>query len=144
LKGLQEVIQPTPKPDEQAQAKPEVNRDAKPAPRPGDVPERAEAAPSAEPPEKRELPSFKTLCGTSTYEFYNEDPGSNYAQARYLCYYLQQQGLLREYYRQFRRNVRTDPTGYETLKSILDIKDEAGMAQFEQAWKAWILKLRYP
>jgi len=144
LKGLQEVIQPTPKPIEQAKAKPDVTSDAKPAAKPGDVPERAEAAPPADPPVKRQLPSFKTLCSTSTYEFYSEDPGSNYAQARYLCYYLQQQGLLREYYRQFRRNVRTDPTGYETLKSILEIKDEAGMAQFEQAWKAWVMKLRYP
>ena len=85
------------------------------------------------PRRRKQLPSFKTLCGTSTYEFYSEDPGSNYAQARYLCYYLQQQGLLREYYRQFRRNVRTDPTGYETLKSILEIKDEEGMAKFERS-----------
>ncbi len=140
LEGLQELIQPTPKPDEQAKARP----DAKPAAKPGDVPQRAEAASPAEPPEKKQLPSFKALCGTSTYEFYSEDPGSNYAQARYLCYYLQQQGLLREYYRQFRRNVRTDPGGYETLKAILGIKDEEGMAKFEEAWKAWVLKLRYP
>ena len=27
-------------------------------------------------------------------QFYNQDPGTNYSQARYLCYYLQQRGLL--------------------------------------------------
>ena len=26
--------------------------------------------------------------------FYNEDKGVNYAEARYLCYYLQEQGVL--------------------------------------------------
>lgn len=144
LAGLQEVIQPKPKPDEQVKAKPDAKSDANPAAKLADVPERADAAPLSVPQEKKPLPSFKTLCGTSTYEFYSEDPGSNYAQARYLCYYLQQQGLLREYYRQFRHNVRNDPTGYETLKSILEIKNEEGMAKFEQAWKAWVLKLRYP
>jgi hypothetical protein len=146
LAGLQEVIQPKPKPkpDEQAKAKPDTKSEAKLAAKPGNVPEREDAVPPAEPEEQKPLPTFKMLCGTSTYEFYSEDPGSNYAQARYLCYYLQQQGLLREYYRQFRRNVRNDPTGYETLKTILEIKDEEGMAKFEETWKVWVLKLRYP
>lgn len=91
-----------------------------------------------------EIPSFRTLCSTTTYEFYGADPGTNYAQARYLCYYLQQRGLLRKYYHEFRRNVRDDPGGYDTLKAVLGIRDDDHMEQFQDAWEAWILKLRFP
>jgi hypothetical protein len=38
--------------------------------------------------EDYEMPTFETLCSTTTREFYKEDPGTNYAQARYLLYYL--------------------------------------------------------
>src|SRR5438128_7902621 len=40
------------------------------------------------------VPSFKTLMALETDAFYNEDKGTNYGQSRYLCYYLQQKGLL--------------------------------------------------
>src|SRR5262249_16093656 len=59
------------------------------------------------------VPSFEQLTGTSTREFYNEDPGTNYSEARYLCYYLQEQGLLTKYYHSFVRNQIADPTGYK-------------------------------
>ena len=39
------------------------------------------------------VPSFATLCSTTRNQFYREDPGTNYSQARYLCYYLQEKGL---------------------------------------------------
>ena len=89
---------------------------------------------------KRLLPSFKTLMATSTTEFYNQDPGTNYAQARYLCYYLQQRNLLRKFYHLFARNFRTDPTGYNTLKKVLRVKN---MTAFQKRWEKYILKLRY-
>jgi len=41
---------------------------------------------------KGTVPSFKGLCSMSTRTFYDEERGTNYAQARYLCYYLQEQG----------------------------------------------------
>ncbi len=85
------------------------------------------------------VPSFKTLTATTTNEFYHEDRGTNYSQARYLCYYLQQKGLLRKFYRQFRASVKEDPTGYETLKRILKRKD---MDAFKKEWQAYTLKLR--
>jgi hypothetical protein len=126
LEGLQKTIQPPPEP----------------AAEPPDAPSPTAGPEKVSP--RKELPSFKQLCSTSTNAFYGKDPGTHYAQARYLCYYLQQQGLLREYYQRFRRNVVSDPSGYETLKSVLEIEDEDGMAKFEEAWKAWVLKLRYP
>ena len=90
------------------------------------------------------MPTFRELCHTTTREFYYHDPGTNYAQARYLLYYLQQRGLLRKYYHQFRKNVRQDPSGYNTLKQILDIESEAGMDKFQKDWEAWVLRLRFP
>ena len=87
------------------------------------------------------VPSFETLCSTTSDEFYNADPGTNYSQARYLCYYLQQQGLLRKYYKQFRANHRQDPTGYQTLQEVLDVED---MDQFKKTWEASVQKLRFP
>ena len=69
---------------------------------------------------KNTVPSFATTCGTSTNEFYRQDPGTNYSQSRYLCYYLQEKGLLNKYYHTFVANQKSDPTGYKTLKKILD------------------------
>ena len=41
-----------------------------------------------------------------------DDRGTNYAQARYLCYYLQEHGLLDHFYRDFLARQAQDPTGY--------------------------------
>jgi hypothetical protein len=89
----------------------------------------------------KKVPSFKALCSTGTNEFYEKDRGTNYAQARYLCYYLQQHDLLKKFYHQFYKNRREDPTGYNTLKSVLDRED---MEKFQQEWEEYVLKLRFP
>jgi len=67
--------------------------------------------------------------------------GFRYAQARYLCYYLQEKGLLAKYYHAFRAARAKDPTGYETLKAILEEKD---MAAFQKRWEAYVLALTFP
>ncbi len=89
---------------------------------------------------QKQVPSFGTLCSTTDDEFYRQDRGTNYAHARYLCYYLQEHGLLRKFYHRFRANCDKDPTGYETLKAVLGRDD---MAKFQQDWDAWVLKLRF-
>ncbi len=88
-----------------------------------------------------ELPSFDTLCKTSSSQFYNMRKGDNYAQARYLLYYLQEQGLLEKFYTEFRNNVKKDPSGFNTLKLILNEKD---MKLFQERWEKWVLTLRFP
>jgi hypothetical protein len=88
----------------------------------------------------KKLPSFKTLCSTGTRDFYEKDRGANYAQARYLCYYLQQQELLKKFYHQFYKDRREDPTGYNTLKSVLGRDD---MDAFQRDWEEYVLKLRF-
>jgi hypothetical protein len=145
LEGLQQAIKPEEPPPAEPNGKPERKSESQPKARSQEDPGEKEEVADREPPEQRpELPSFRTLCSTTSAEFYGADPGTNYAQARYLCYYLQQRGLLGKYYHQFRRQVRQDPTGYETLKAVLGVADEAGMAKFQDTWKAWVLQLRYP
>jgi hypothetical protein len=87
------------------------------------------------------VPPFHTLCGTTTRQFYDDDPGTNYAQARYLCYYLQQHGLLRKFYREFRAHADDDPGGYETLCRVLGEHD---MDAFKGKWEKYVMKLRFP
>ncbi len=87
------------------------------------------------------LPSFKTLASTTSYQFYHMAKGNNYAQARYLCYYLQEKGLLVNFYNAFTANAKKDPSGYETLKKMLKEKD---MDDFKKRWEKWVMKLKFP
>jgi hypothetical protein len=86
------------------------------------------------------LRSFQSLASTTRNEFYNDRGGANYAQARYLCYYLQEKGLLRTYYHAFVKNVEDDPTGYRTLQDVLGEED---MDAFQARWETFVLGLRY-
>jgi uncharacterized SAM-binding protein YcdF (DUF218 family) len=85
-----------------------------------------------------EIGSFKQLMAMNATEFYGDSQGVNYAQSRYLLYYLQQKGLLVKFYKQFLANRKTDPTGYETLKSVLGVTD---MHQFQRDWQKFVLEL---
>jgi len=90
--------------------------------------------------EKDKLPTFEKLTGFTDAEFYNASTGNNYAQSRYLCYYLQQKKLLRKFYAEFHKNQTSDPTGYKTLKRILKAKD---MKKFQKDWEQYVLSLNY-
>jgi hypothetical protein len=85
------------------------------------------------------IPTFKKLLAMTDEEFYREDTGTNYAQARYLCYYLQQKNLLVKFYKEFLANRTKDPSGYQTLQTVLGEKD---MVAFQKNWEAFVLKLR--
>lgn len=88
------------------------------------------------------LPSFKELTHTTTFEFYRGCAGGdNYAQARYLCYYLQEKNLLRKFYHEFKSQSKNDPTGYRTLLKVLKIDN---INKFENDWQKWVLKLTFP
>jgi hypothetical protein len=89
----------------------------------------------------KRLPSFETLCGTTTDEFYGGDySASNYGQARYLCYYLQEQGKLVDYYHAFVKNSDRDRTGYASLATILK---EGDMEDFQKRWEKYVAALKY-
>ena len=89
---------------------------------------------------KNVVPSFNTLTATTDYSFYLEDPGTNYAQARYLCYYLQEKGLLKKFYHKFHANSKKDPTGFDTLKQVLG---ESDLDAFKKKWERFVLQLKF-
>jgi hypothetical protein len=64
--------------------------------------------------------------------------GTNYAQARYFCLYMQQQGLLEEFYRAFRQNHSRDPRGLATLGNTFPRKT---WEQLDQGFQRWVLSL---
>jgi hypothetical protein len=84
------------------------------------------------------VPSFKSLTALDPQGFYSEDKGTNYSQARYLCYYLQERGLLTKFYREFYAHQKEDPTGYKSLQNILGVAD---MNAFKQEWEKYVLGL---
>ena len=88
---------------------------------------------------------FRQLTAMTDDAFYNRDSGGSYsehyAQARYLCYYLQEQGLLVKFYKQFQAGVQHDPTGYQTLQRVLGAKD---MDIFQKNWQQFVLGLQAP
>jgi len=86
-----------------------------------------------------DVPSFRKLMAMSTRAFYNDDDkGTNYGQSRYLCYYLQQRGLLTRFYREFHAHRKEDPTGYQTLQRVLRVRD---MNAFKKRWEQYVLGL---
>lgn len=87
------------------------------------------------------VPSFEKLTSMSFRDFYNLDKGTNYGQARYLCYYLQVNDLLVTFYHNFYTNRKEDPTGYQTLKKILGEED---MEKFKENWEVFVLNLHFP
>jgi len=89
--------------------------------------------------QSKEVPSFKELTAMDASAFYNEDKGTNYAEARYLCYYLQEQGVLQKFYQEFHARQQEDASGYQTLQKILG---EADMDVFKTKWEKFVLGLR--
>ena len=86
--------------------------------------------------EKR-LVSFETLTAMDARTFYN-DNRDGYAQARYLCFYLQEKGLLRKFYQEFVSNQKKDPTGYKTLQKVLG---QSNMKAFQSRWEKYVMSL---
>ncbi|HLL55769.1 MAG TPA: C39 family peptidase [Myxococcaceae bacterium] len=86
----------------------------------------------------RRVPSFRALTGGGDRDFYSR--ATSYAHARYLLYYLQEKGLLVDFYKRFHAARREDPTGYRTLQAVLG---EADMADFQRRWEAWVLTLKF-
>lgn len=87
------------------------------------------------------VPSFRTLTAMDEEAFYHKDRGTNYAQSRYLLYYVQEKGLLRRFYREFTTHGKEDPTGYKSVKKLLGEQD---MDAFKKRWETFVLRLTFP
>ncbi len=87
------------------------------------------------------VPSFEKLLAMDNTAFYNHDRGTNYAESRYICYYLQEKGLLQKFYRDFTAKYKSDPGGIKTLKEVLRDSD---LAAFKNRWETFVLGLSFP
>lgn len=56
---------------------------------------------------------------TTDEAFYEDPQGLNYAQARYLCYWLQERGLLVKFFRRAQELKEQDRTGLKALTEVL-------------------------
>jgi hypothetical protein len=84
-------------------------------------------------------PQLEALTRTSTGEFYAlEARGLHYAAARYLCFYLQEKGLLRAFYHRFNAEQGRDPGGGQVLREILG---GLPMAAIQKDWEAFVAAL---
>lgn len=78
---------------------------------------------------------------TAGEDFRGTDEGVNYAQARYFCLYMQQQGLLRDYYRMFHASRSQDPTGTAT---VLEAFNGQSWEQLDAGFRQWVVELETP
>jgi hypothetical protein len=84
----------------------------------------------------RRLPALATLLTTTADQFYNAEFDA-YAYARYLLFYLQEQGKLTEFYNRFVTDD-VDHTGKAALEAVLG----GPLDGFEPTWRAWVAALR--
>jgi hypothetical protein len=87
-----------------------------------------------------EVLSFQKLAHLSNDEFYSDGPGDHYAQARYLCYWLQEKGLLIKLVRRAQELKDKDPTGWDALREVLGDDPEAAFKE----WEKFVKGLSYP
>lgn len=85
------------------------------------------------------LTPLRQLLAFSTLEFRSKNESLYYSQSRYFCKYLEEQGVLRQVYAEFRREWRSDRTGIQVIERILGRPIEL----IEQEWKAWIQEERW-
>jgi len=82
---------------------------------------------------------IERLMKTNWEEFYGDGSDVNYSQARYLCMYLQEQGLLKKYYQNFRDSYNDDNTGIKQLEKITG----KSISELDADYIAWVNTLKY-
>lgn len=73
-------------------------------------------------------------------DFRESDVELNYAQARYLCLWLQEQSRLADFYRDFRQGHADDPMGYAALWRQFP---ERSWEQIDAAFRGWVAQLEW-
>jgi len=75
----------------------------------------------------------------SRRDFYGQQSGLNYAQARYFCMYMQERGLLGKFYRHFRGSSGGADADVRAVEHVFGRKIE----QVEGDFLAWVKTLRW-
>jgi len=82
--------------------------------------------------------SLDKLMKTNYDEFYGTNSSFNYSQARYLCMYLQENGLLKKFYKLFRDTYSNDNSGKTQLVKIYGKK----LNKLEEDYMNWVKGLK--
>lgn len=77
-------------------------------------------------------PSFRALVHFDADTFYEDPVGAHYAAARYLCYWLQEKGLLVQFVRRAQALKDQDPTGWRALTEVLGKDPDAFRPEWER------------
>jgi len=85
----------------------------------------------------KRLTGLRKLVSTTRHEFYQDEKGAHYAEARYFCMYIQELGLLEKFYKEFRANHKDDPTGARTLEKLLG----KSLDKVQPDWLKWVATL---
>lgn len=88
---------------------------------------------------QKRLRSLESLVDTG--DFRGPLEGTNYAQARYFCMYMQRRGVLEEFYRTFRTDRAHDPRGHESVAKVFS---KMTWAELDRDFQRWVLDLAEP
>ena len=86
---------------------------------------------------KKKLRSLRELVTAG--DFYTNQSGLNYAQARYFVMYMQQRRLLKTFYKTFRRRRKERGAAVKCIEAVFGAKLEAVERQFIE----WVKPLRW-
>ncbi|MBI1310171.1 hypothetical protein GC176_02605 [bacterium] len=86
--------------------------------------------------QKRRLKTLESLITARKVDA--DHQAVQYAQARYFCLYLQERGLLPFFYRKFRQQHASDPSGARTLCSVLGTED---FDSIDRDFRRWVIAL---
>ena len=83
---------------------------------------------------QKQLRSLESLVKQD--DFRGQQESLNYAQARYLCLYMQRLGLLPNFYREFRDHYASDPSGAGSLLKVFKGRTWESLDRDYQLWAA--------
>jgi hypothetical protein len=84
-----------------------------------------------------QLGSLRELVENPQFRGHGE--GTNYAQARYFCLYMQERGVLEQFYRAFRDHYLDDPRAMRTLGEMFPATD---VDELDREFTQWMLSLK--
>lgn len=86
----------------------------------------------------QETMPIAAICELDDNEFYRRRESSAYSQSRYLCLYLQERGVLREFYQRLRD---AGPKGSTCVDTLNDLLGHPNRLDFEREWADYVMGL---
>jgi hypothetical protein len=86
----------------------------------------------------KSVPKISELVRTTDDQFYDDDTGVHYAMARYLCYWLQERGLLVKFVQRAQALKAVDATGFQALQETLGGDPDS----FQKDWEKFVMALK--